>query len=77
MDIHHASRLRDDTFLISMKKLAQPAEGSAGPQLAQRGRAKALEEAGGQQAISTIWLMALTGGMAVIGFAMGYGSLML
>jgi len=77
MDIHHASRLRDDTFLLSMKKLAQPAEGSAGPQLAQRGRAKALEEAGGQQAISTIWLMVLAGGMAVIGFAMGYGSLML
>jgi hypothetical protein len=77
MDIHHASRLRDDTHLISMKKLAQPAEGSAGPQLAQRGRAKALEEAGGQQAISTIWLMILTGGMAVVGFGMGYGSLLL
>lgn len=77
MDIHHPDRLRDDTFLISMKNVAQPAEGSAGPHLVQRGREKALEEAGGQQAISTFWLMILTGGLAVVGFAMGYGALLL
>lgn len=77
MDIHHPDRLRDDTFLISMKNVAQPAEGSAGPHLVQRGREKALEEAGGQQAISTFWLMVLTGGLAVVGFAMGYGALLL
>jgi len=77
MDIHHPRRLRDDTFLISMKNVAQPAEGSAGPALVQRGREKALEEAGGQQAIPTFWLMIATGALAVVGFGMGYGALLL
>jgi len=77
MDIHHPRRLRDDTFLISMKNVAQPAEGSAGPALVQRGREKALEEAGGQQAIPTFWLMVATGLLAVVGFGMGYGALLL
>jgi len=77
MDIHHPSRLRDETNLISMKKLAQSIEGSAGSQLTKRGRAKALEEAGGQQAISTVWLVIITGAMSVLGFGMGFVALSL
>lgn len=77
MDVHHPERLQNDSYLVSLKHLAQPAEGSAGPHLVQRGREKALEEAGGQQAISTFWLMILTGGLAVVGFVMGYGALLL
>jgi hypothetical protein len=77
MDVHHPERLRDDTFLISLKQLAQPAAGSAGPHLVQRGRAKALEEAGGEQAIGTFWLMIATALLAVIGFVLGFGMLML
>jgi len=77
MAVHHPDRLRNDTFLVSLKHLAQPSAGSAGPHLARRGREKALEEAGGQQAISTFWLMIATGALAVVGFAMGYGALLL
>jgi hypothetical protein len=76
-DVHHPERLRDDTFLISLKQLAQPAAGSAGPHLVQRGRAKALEEAGGEQAIGTFWLMIATAVLAVLGFVLGFGMLML
>lgn len=77
MDVHHPEKLQPDSLLVSLKHLAQPASGSAGPHLARRGREKALEEAGGQQAISTFWLMILTGGLAIIGFVMGYGALLL
>jgi len=77
VDVHHPRRRSDDTFLVSLKHLADPASGSAGPALAQRGREKALEEAGGRQAIGTFWLTVLTGGLAVVGFVLGYGAMAL
>jgi hypothetical protein len=77
MDIHHPDRRSDGSYLISLKQLAEPAAGSAGPHIARRGREKALEEAGGEQGFSGLWLTLLTGGMAILGFGMGYGALML
>lgn len=77
VDVHHPERLRSDTVLVSLKQLAQPAAGSAGPALARRGREKALEEAGGEQSIGTFWLMIATGGLAVLGFVLGFAALSL
>ena len=77
LDIHHPSQLRSDSYLISLKQFAAPAEGSAGPKLAQRGRAKALEEAGGQQGFSGFWLTIFAGVMVLTGFVLGFGALAL
>lgn len=77
VDVHHPERLGSDTHLVSLKQLAQPAAGSAGPEIARRGREKALEEAGGEQAIGTFWLMVLTGVLAVVGFMLTWGALTL
>lgn len=75
--VHHPRRIDDGSYLLSLKQLAQPASGSGGPALARRGREKALEEAGGQQAIGGIWLTIMTGGLAVVGFVLAYGMMLI
>lgn len=77
MSVHHPRRFGADNYLLSLKQLAGPASGSAGPSLSRRGREKALEEAGGEQAFSGFWLTIMTGGMVIIGFVLGYGAMLL
>lgn len=76
-DIHHPERLDDDSWLVSLREVGSQVAASGQPNIVRRGRNKALEEAGGQQALSGLYLTLLVGGMVVLGFGMGYGALAL
>ncbi len=67
----------DDTILVTLAKIQRRIRGSASSTLVRRGRDKALDEAGGQNQLSQLWLMAFAAGLLVVGFGMTAGVLML
>lgn len=76
-EIHHPEPLDDSSWLVSLRRLGSRVGASGQPDIVRRGRNKALEEAGGQQALSGLYLTLLVGVMVVLGFGMGYGALAL
>jgi hypothetical protein len=76
-EIHHPEPLDESSWLVSLRRLGSRVGASGQPDIVRRGRNKALEEAGGQQALSGLYLTLLVGVMVVLGFGMGYGALAL
>ena len=62
---------------LDASKLERWSRGTAGSELARNGRRKALEEKGGQQRISQLVTMIGAGVLAIVGFAMTAGVMML
>ena len=70
-------RREEGGILVSLATIQRRIRGSASSTLVRRGRDKALDEAGGQNQLSQLWLMAFAAGLLVVGFGMTAGVLML
>lgn len=71
-DIHHPTRRKRGSWLLSAARLKNLARGSAGAELVRSGRDKALEEDGGTQQLNPMWTMVIASVMLVFGFVLSF-----
>lgn len=75
--VHHPEQTAPDSWLVSLANIQPVTSRSAEPDIVERGREKALEEAGGTQQISAIITMVLAAGLLILGFVLGFGAISL
>ena len=68
---------RADSWLVSLSTIQRAIRGSASSTLVRRGRDKALDEEGGAQQLSQLWIMGFASVLLVLGFVLGYGAMLL
>ena len=64
-------------WLVTHAAIQRVIRGSASSHLIRRGRDKALDEEGGTQQVSQLWVMGFASALLVGGFILGYGALIL